>query len=70
MKCSRALISLSTRSAIIRCRSVSSMVASSSAQSPMDSAHTSAMFFPAIVTARISGLSRVPPQAPHGMSRM
>jgi hypothetical protein len=36
----------------------------------MERLQTSAMFFPAMVTARISGLSLVPPQAPHGMSRM
>jgi hypothetical protein len=70
MKCSRALISLSTRSAIIFCRSVSSNPARISAHSPMDSAQISAMLRPSMVTARISGLSRLPPQVGQGTSRM
>ena len=66
----RSCTSLKTRSAIIRSRSVSSTDRKKSAASWIDSAQTSAMFLPPIVTARLRGLSRAPSQAGHGTSRI
>ena len=66
----RALISLITRSAIIRSRSVSSSPTRKVAESAMLSAHTSEMSRSPIVTASDEGLSRAPLHAGHGTSRM
>ena len=64
------MTSLVTRSAISRSRSVSSRPARNFAASPIESSQTSAMWRSLIVTARLSGLSRAPPHAVHGTSRM
>ena len=66
----RALISLTTRSAIRRSRSESSSAASALAASPIDMLPMSAIEWPSMVTASDRGLSRAPPQALHGTSRM
>ena len=66
----RALISLTTRSAIMRSRSDSSRPASALAESAIDMPEMSAIEWPSIVTPRARGLSRAPPQAGHGTSRM
>jgi hypothetical protein len=68
-------ISLSTWPAIACSREPSVSPLRKSAQSEMDSSHTSAIDFApcspaAKVTARISGLSRVPSHTGHGTSRM
>ena len=66
----RALISLTTRSAMSRSRSDSSSAASALADSPIDMLPMSAMVWPSIVTASDSGLSRAPPHTAQGTSRM
>ena len=66
----RALISLITRSAIIRSRSVSSSPARNAADSPMDRSQTEEMLRPPTVTASDDGFRRAPPQAGQGTSRM
>ena len=57
----RALISLTTRSAMMRSRSDSSRPASALAASPIDRSQMSEIEWPSIVTASDSGLSRAPP---------
>ena len=66
----RALISLTTRSAIIRSRSLSCSPRRNSAASAMDRSHTAEMLCPPMVTASDDGLRRAPSQAGHGTSRM
>ena len=66
----RALISLTTRSAIMRSRSVSSSPARNLAASPIDRSQTSEMFSSPMVTARVAGFSRAPSHVGHGTSRM
>ncbi len=66
----RALISLTTRSAMMRSRSLRSSSASALAASPMGRSQISLMPCPPTVTARENGFNRAPPQALHGTSRM
>ncbi len=66
----RALISLTTCSAMMRSRSDSSRPVSTLAASPMDRSQTSAMFMPLISTASDTGLRRRPSQVGQGTSRM
>ncbi len=66
----RALTSFTTRSAIRRSRSDSSIDARNSAARPMDRSHTWWMSRSLMVTPRLSGLSRAPPQSGHGTWRM
>ena len=62
----RALISLSTRSAMSLSRSDSSMAANAWAASLMEMVENSLMLLPSIFTARVNGLSRAPSQAGQG----
>ncbi len=64
------MTSLSTRSAMKVSRSSSSSEFSHADASPMESEDSSAIERPLTVTARISGLSRLPSQVGHGTSRM
>ena len=67
----RALTSLTTRSAIMCSRSVSSQAGEElRPRRAMDRSHSSEMLRPPTVTASDSGLSRAPPHAGHGTSRM
>ncbi len=66
----RALISLTTRSAIRWSRSVRVSPASTSAALRIDIMEMSAMLWPSMVTARVRGLSRAPPHSGQGTSRM
>ena len=66
----RALISLTTRSAIRWSRSERVSASSVSAASRIDISEMSAMLLPSMVTASESGLSRAPPHSGHGTSRM
>jgi len=66
----RAWISFRTRSAIMWSRSLRVRPSMAAAASRSERLHSSKMLCPAIVTARVSGLSRAPWQVGHGTSRM
>ncbi len=66
----RALISLTTCSAMILSRSDSSSPVSALAASPMDRSQISAMFMPLISTDSETGLRRRPSQVGQATSRM
>lgn len=66
----RALISLTTCSAIILSRSDSSRPASTFDASPMERSHTSEMLCPSTSTASEIGLRRLPSQVGQGTSRI
>ena len=66
----RAFTSFTTRSAIMRSRSLSSRPRRNLADSPIERLHTSLIDIPPIFTASVEGFSRAPAQVGHGTSRM